>query len=376
MIYFDNAATTFYKPQSVIDTAVSALKEYSFNPRRGGHKQALVLEEKIFEVRKKMSILTGCLEENIVFCLNCTQALNMAILGHAKRGGHVVTTATEHNSVIRPLYHLKSHGIIDVSVATPNRDGIVECQTIKNLLRNNTYMVVVNHVSNVTGQAQEIANIGAMLKKYPDVLFVVDSAQSMGFLDCDVTRTGAHILAIPSHKGLHSIQGCGVLAFRQGCMPRPILYGGTGSDSHLLWQPLTSDGLEAGTLPTPAILCLSKAIDWWADNFATNSIKVQELNKKLYEGLEILGVTLYSKPNKCGICAFNIADVDSSSVADLLAQKDIAVRGGLHCAPLMHKWLRTDKQGVVRVSLSAQNTVEEVYTFLNVLEDIKQKLSV
>ena len=118
-----------------------------------------------------MGVLTGCLEENIVFCNNCTQALNMAILGHAKKGGHVITTVCEHNSVLRPLYHLKKNGIIDVSIAVPNNEGIVQVETIKNLLQNNTYMVIVNHVSNVTGQAQEIAKIGAMLKKYRDILF-------------------------------------------------------------------------------------------------------------------------------------------------------------------------------------------------------------
>ena len=375
MIYFDNAATTFFKPQQVVDTALLAMKEYSFNPKRGG-KQSLLLEEKIFETRKKLGVLTGCLEENIVFCNNCTQALNMAILGHAKKGGHVITTVCEHNSVLRPLYHLKKNGIIDVSIAVPNNEGIVQVETIKNLLQNNTYMVIVNHVSNVTGQAQEIAKIGAMLKKYRDILFVVDSAQSMGFLDCDINNTNADLIAIPSHKGLHSIQGCGVLAFRRGAMPRPILFGGTGTESHLISQPTTSDGLEAGTLPTPAILCLSSAIDWWAENFSQNSQKIATLNEKLYYGLNLLKATVYSKPNKCGICAFNVGDVDSSTIADMLSQKDIAVRAGLHCAPFMHKWLNTSKQGAVRVSLSAQNTIEEVYTFLNVLEGIMQKVDV
>lgn len=376
MIYFDNAATTCFKPQCVIDAAVDVMKNYSVNPNRGASKKGAELEEKILAVRRKVAILLGAEDTNVVFTSNCTAALNTAILGSIQKGKHIITTATEHNSVLRPLMLLQNRKYADVSVVAPNEDGIVSADMIERKIRRDTYMVIVNHVSNVTGTAQNIFAIGKMLRKYSNVTFVVDAAQSVGYCAVDMKNCNVQLVAIPAHKGLHSIQGCGCLAYQKDYAPRPVVYGGTGSFSNSLIQPSTlPDGLEAGTQNCPAIVALGKAIDWWANNYETNSEKLKELTGVLYDNIErIPNLQLYSKPNVSGIAAFNLAKLDSSLVGDELCKMDYALRTGLHCAPLMHRYLNTENQGAVRISLSAENTKEEIFRFLNDLESVSKKL--
>lgn len=370
MIYLDNAATTNYKPQQVLDAVRDSLTLYPYNPNRSGNKQALALQQRLYDARRKLHLVfNNDSELHVAFTSGCTAALNLAILGTAQRG-HIVISATEHNSVLRPVMQLKKKGYAEVSVAQPNANGVVTAEEVERLLRPNTYLVCLSHVSNVTGKAQDVAAIGRMTRRR-NVKLLVDCAQSVGYLPLDMDKCNVDMAAIGAHKGLHAMQGAGALIFGKRCIPRPITFGGTGTESHLYYQPTTvPDCLESGTLPCPAILAMSAGIDWWLANWRQNSATVTEMQQTLQQGLQkIRGVKVYSQPNASGIVAFNVGSRDSAEIADALSEQyDIAVRGGLQCAPLMHKYLGTLEQGVVRASASCVTAKEECFSLLNAVE--------
>lgn len=372
MIYLDNAATTNYKPPCVINAVTDCITKYPFNPNRSGSKQALELQQKLYDARKKLSLLYNNDSENhVAFTSGCTQALNLAILGNAKKG-HIVATCTEHNSVLRPIMQLKRKGYADVSIVSPDEKGNVTVENVARHVRRDTYMLCVSHASNVTGKYQSIEELGVYARKR-NIILLVDCAQSAGYLPLDMAKCNADLVAIAGHKGLHGIQGAGALIFNNRAVPRPITFGGTGTESHLHYQPNTvPDCLESGTLPTPAIISMSAGVDYWLDNWKTNREVIEETQQIILDGLRrIDGVTVYSQTNFSGVVAFNIKNLDSGEVADTLSQKyDIAVRGGLQCAPLMHKWLGTTEQGVVRASVSSVTTKEECYALLNAVDRI------
>ena len=375
MIYLDNAATTNYKPQCVIDAVVECMTKYPFNPNRSGSKQALELQQKLYDARKKLSLLYNNDSENhVVFTSGCTQALNLAILGNAKKG-HIIVTCTEHNSVLRPVMQLKRKGYADVSVITPNEQGLVTVESVQNAMKPNTYMLCVSHSSNVTGQYQNIEELGAFARKR-NIVMLADCAQSAGYVPLDMKRCSVDLVAVAGHKGLHGIQGAGALIFNNRAVPRPITFGGTGTESHLHYQPSTvPDCLESGTLPTPAIISMSAGIDYWLNNWKANGDNVAATQKIILDGLNAIpDVKVYSKENLSGAIAFNVKNKDSAEVADVLSQKyDVAVRGGLQCAPLMHKWLGTYEQGAVRASVSCVTTKEECLTLLEAVEQIAKE---
>lgn len=373
MIYFDNAATTNYKPQEVIDSVNDTLKNFSFNSNRSGHPKAIELSQKILDTRTKIASIVNLDQPgNVVFSLNCTQALNLAIIGSVKRGGHVITTVMEHNSVLRPLNELADKKIIDVTYLTPDEKGMVSPSVIKNAIRPNTYMVIMTHISNVTGYTQDIAAVGNMLKGY-GVKFLVDGAQSVGYLPIDMANYGVNMLAFPAHKGLHGIQGVGVLCFDKESAPLPIMYGGTGSDSLSTRQPTFSpDAYESGTLNSVGIVAVGEAISWWIRTRKVNLSNIAKLQEYLTNGLkQVKKCKIYSMPNAAGIVTFSVDNYDSVEVADILATKhDIALRGGLHCAPKMHAYLGTTNGGLIRASLSGENTVEECLTLIHAIENL------
>ena len=374
MIYLDNAATTFFKPQCVLDAVSECLTKYPFNPNRGNNKFAYPLQQKLYETRKKLSLLYNNGNENFVaFTAGCTQALNLAILGNAKRG-HVIISATEHNSVLRPVMQLKKRGYVDVSVAQPDEDGQISVETLDRLWKQNTYLVCVSHVSNVTGKRQNLAPLGKFARRR-NALFLVDCAQSVGYFGMDMAKNCVDLVAIGAHKGLHAMQGAGALIFNDRSAPKPILFGGTGTESHLYYQPQTlPDSLESGTLPTPAIVAMNAGLDFWLENWQQNSARVEEMQRLVLNGLKLLGgVTTYSQANKSGIVAFNVGNADSNEIADALMKNDVVVRGGLHCAPMMHKYLGTFNQGAVRASVSCVTTKQECYALLNAVESIAKQ---
>lgn len=370
MIYLDNAATTNYKPQEVIDAVNESLTKYPFNPNRSGNKLSLELQQRLYQARNKLHLLLNNDSElHVAFTAGCTAALNLGILGTASRG-HVIITATEHNSVLRPVMQLKKKGYVEVSVAVPNDEGEITADEIARLMRPDTYLVCVSHASNVTGTAQKLYDIGQLCRKR-NVKLLVDCAQSMGYIPLDMTKNCIDMVAIAAHKGLHAIQGAGALIFSERAIPRPINFGGTGTESHLYYQPSTvPDCLESGTLPCPAIMAMSAGVDWWLKNWKENRETITQMQKEILNGLkQIKKVTVYSHENHSGIVAFNVGKRDSGEIADTLSDKfDVAVRGGLQCAPLMHKYLGTLQQGVVRASASCVTTKEECYSFLNAVE--------
>ena len=370
MIYLDNAATTNYKPKEIVDTVTECLTKYPYNPNRSGNKLSLTLQQKLYDARRKLHLLlNNDSEMHVAFTSGCTAALNLAILGTATKG-HIIITTTEHNSVLRPVMQLKKKGYVDVSVALPDEDGQITAEIIERHIRPDTYLICISHASNVTGEAQKLTDIGALARR-KNIKLLVDCAQSIGYFPLDMSKLNVDMVAIAAHKGLHAMQGAGALLFSERAIPRPISFGGTGSESHLFYQPSTiPDSLESGTLPCPAILAMNAGVDWWLKNWQQNRDNVVEMQTTVLQGLRsIHGVTVYSRENKSGIIAFNIGNRDSTEISDLLSERyDIAVRGGLQCAPLMHKYLGTTEQGVVRASVSCVTTKQECYSLLNAVE--------
>lgn len=369
MIYLDNAATTDYKPQEVIAAVTECLEKYPFNPNRGNNKYAYALQQKLADIRKKLMLLYNC-DGHAVFTSGCTQALNLAILGTARKG-HVIVSATEHNSVLRPVMQLHKRGYVDVSVVQPDVDGQIKPESVQNLWRNNTYLLCVSHASNVTGTKQNLGELGRIARQN-GALFLADCAQSVGYSTLDMLRDNVDMVAIGAHKGLHAMQGAGALVFGKRASLRPVTFGGTGTESHLYYQPTTvPDGLESGTLPTPAIIAMNAGVDWWLADWKENDARIAEMQNIILKGLQnIGGITLYSDTNKSGIVSFNVGKIDSNAVADALQNSDIIVRGGLQCAPLMHKFLGTFEQGVVRASVSCVTTKQQCYALLGAVQQL------
>ena len=375
MIYLDNAATTNHKPQTVLDAVNNCILNYSVNPNRGGGKRALELSKILYDIRCKISLLVdGYGADRVIFTHGCTDALNLAILGTAKKG-HVVITATEHNSVLRPVMQLFKKGIADISVVTPDEEGNISAQSIENALREDTYLVCVSHASNVTGKAQNLQEIGLVARRR-NLLFLVDCAQSMGYFPLDMNKCGVSMAAFGAHKGLHGLQGAGVLVVSDKVALKPVIFGGTGTESQNVYQPTTfPDGFEPGTLPCPAIVSMGAGIDAWLSDWKRRGETIQAMQALILAGLKsIPNVKLLSKANRSGIVAFDVGNTDSNAVADCLSEKfDVVTRGGLHCAPLMHKFLGTDSQGAVRASVSYATTKQDCFCLLNAVEHIAKR---
>ncbi len=373
MIYLDNAATTGYKPPQVIQAVADTLANVSANPGRSGHKLSTQAMMTVMKTRQAVcDFVNGYSPDKVVFSLNCTTALNLAIIGSVKKGCHVITSLSEHNSVLRPLVELQKRKIVDVTFLVPDNQNKISPADVKNAIRKNTTMIVLGHISNVTACKQDIEAIGKIAKLH-DLLFIVDGAQSVGYTPIDMQKQNIDMLAFPAHKGLHGPMGLGCLCFGKK-MPRPIVFGGTGTDSHMPLQPTTTpEGFESGTQNLPAIAGLNAAINWHNETNCTHSQKRQIFARMIFDGLHsIKGVNVLSSPCfESGIVSFSFDNLNSLAASDLLDERfDVATRAGLHCAPLVHKHLGTDKDGLVRASVSAQNTKQEIFDFLNGVEQI------
>ena len=376
MIYFDNAATGGRKPDQVL-TAVSSSIRVCANPGRSGHKLSLSCAKLVQDCRNTLNdFFGGYGYDRVIFTKNCTEALNIAILGSLRQGDHVVTTCLEHNSVLRPLERLKKQGVVtyDVCPLTGNPVGgnsRLDLHALKALLRPNTKMVIVTTASNVTGYIPPFDKIRAILP--PHVLLLCDGAQGGGHFPIHMQESGIDFLALAGHKGMLGIQGSGALLFSERVDPAPLLYGGTGSVSLSLDMPdFHPDGLEAGTLSYPAVISLLEGTRYLAIHLKRLQPRVQSLCGYFLRRLEPLPSYIsYSAPNPCGIVAFKHKELQSERIADLLSSKyDIAVRGGLHCAPLAHEALTTLDGGLVRVSFSHFNSEREIDLLITALREI------
>lgn len=376
MIYFDNAATGGFKPSGCYEAAINALKNLNANPGRSGHRLSLAASSALFAARKSLAKFFGATSpERVVFTPSCTYALNAAIFGLYKKGGRVIATVTEHNSVLRPLYELERRGEITLTIVTPESSAVTAADIEKNL-SDDVCLVCVNGVSNVTGTENDIDGIGRLLKK-TNSLFLVDGAQMSGHAPINVEKQAIDALCVPSHKGMLGIVGAGALILSNKARIRPFAFGGTGFDTFSKTMPEDlPESLEAGTLNLPACLSMKEGADYLSDNVNYVSNQLKNMTEYLISELSVRPyVKLYSIPNRSGIVAFSHNDVSSQTLSEILSERyDIATRGGFHCAPLMHKFLKTEKLGLVRVSLSPQNTRKEMNAFLFALGEISQSV--
>ncbi|MBQ9795449.1 MAG: aminotransferase class V-fold PLP-dependent enzyme [Clostridia bacterium] len=368
-VYFDNAATSFHKPKEVQIAVMDAIKNLTANPGRSGHKLSQIVAEKIFETRENVKNFFGAKNYELIFTKNCTEALNLAILGTLKNGDHVITTCYEHNSVLRPLEHLKSQGI-ELTILDCDLQNFHE--KFEEKIQPNTKLVVTTFVSNVTGDVCNVEAVNKICKKH-NIIHLVDGAQASGHMEINLEKIGADFFAFAGHKGLLSLTGIGGLFVKNLEDLSPINFGGTGTDSEKLIQPKdTIEGFESGTIPTISIISLNAGVNFLRKNFSKILEKEQQTSENLYKKLKNLEfLTLYSSENSKNVFSFNIKNLDSGTVANILNEKyNICVRAGLHCSPLIHKKNRTQEIGAVRVSLDFNNSYEEVEYLIFALKQI------
>ena len=377
MIYLDNAATTMHKPQTVIDAVTQAMCSLG-NAGRGATSGALDAARTIHACRAKLARLLGCPRaDHVCFTPNSTAALNTVICGVVRPGDHVVTTVLEHNSVLRPLNRLATEQGVTVEHAGCDANGALDYDELERLVAPGTRAVVVTHASNVTGNAVDIARVAAIAYA-AGALVIVDASQSAGTAKIDMDAMGLDVVCFTGHKGLMGPQGTGGLAVAEGIDVAPWAMGGTGVHSFDELQPLEwPTRLEAGTLNGHGIAGLSAGLDFIEAQGGVEAIAAHEraLADRFLAGVrEIAGIKLYGafdQPTRSAIVSLNVGDIDSAEISDALMQGwGIATRPGAHCAPLMHRALGTERQGVVRFSFGYFNTTEEVDTAIDALCDL------
>ena len=377
MIYLDNAATTMHKPQAVIDAVVQAMCSLG-NAGRGATSGALDAARTIHACRAKLARLLGCPRaDHVCFTPNSTVALNTAINGVVHPGDRVVTTVLEHNSVLRPLNRLAAEQGVTVEHAGCDASGVLDYDELERLVTPGTRAVVVTQASNVTGNAVDVARVAAVAHA-AGALVIVDASQSAGTAHIDMQAMGLDVVCFTGHKGLMGPQGTGGLAVAEGVDVAPWAMGGTGVHSFdELQPPEWPTRLEAGTLNGHGIAGLSAGLDFIEARGGVEAIAAHEraLAGRFLAGVrEIPGITLYGaydQPTRSAIVSLNVGDIDSAEISDALMQGwGIATRPGAHCAPLMHRALGTERQGVVRFSFGYFNTDEEVDTAIDALRDL------
>ena len=375
MIYFDNSATSYPKPFGVYLKTLEANIRYSFNSGRGGYKESLAAAEQIYKVREKVSdFFSASSPENVVFTKNCTEALNIAIKGSAKKGCHILISSLEHNSVARVVHNLSDVGFCDYDIFEFDTDRDKLLGNFKKKIKPETSLVICTHASNVFGMIMPIREIGEICRK-KGITFIVDAAQTAGVIDINADADNIDILCTAGHKGLMGSMGTGIMI--SGVDIKPLLQGGTGSNSFDLNQPSDKpEGFEAGTLNNSGILSLGAGIDY-INNNGINKIYRHEMSliSYLYEELNSMDiVTLYAdKPTKgqsVPIISFNVNDYSSEYTAAYLADNGICTRAGFHCAPLAHKSFGTSERGTVRISPGAFNTFNQCEKFFETLSQI------
>ncbi|MDO5147678.1 MAG: aminotransferase class V-fold PLP-dependent enzyme [Eubacteriales bacterium] len=365
MIYFDNAATTLKKPESVIQAVCDAMRMMG-NAARGAHEASLSSMRVVYDTRKLLcEMFGGDRPERTAFTMNSTMALNIAIQGTLQAGDHVITTALEHNSVLRPLYLMKERGV-SLTILQADEKGNINYEEMEREIRPNTRAVVCTHGSNLTGNIVDIARVGELCRKNK-LLLIVDASQTAGILPLNMKEMGISVVCFTGHKGLMGPQGTGGLVVREGVSIRPFCVGGSGIHSYSKIQPEDFPTvLEAGTLNSHGIAGLHAALLYIKEQGAeTLCQREQKLMRLFYEGVrKIPGIKIYgdfSLEKRAPIVTLNIEDYDSGQVSDeLLTRFGIATRAGAHCAPLMHEALGTKEQGAVRFSFSHFNTEEEI----------------
>lgn len=368
-IYLDNASTTFPKPKVVADEMYKYLTEVGGNSNRSNHINALKSNRIVFDARESIAdFFNFPKSSNVIFTNNVTTSINMLLFGILKDHDHVITTSMDHNSVLRPLHKLTDCKKIDLTIIQADKCGFVNPTDIENSIKNTTKLVILSQASNVTGSIQDIKAIGDICKKH-NVFFILDSSQGAGILEINFKDFNLDALAFTGHKGLLGPQGIGgfIISDELNEICSPTLFGGTGSDSHSLEQPVfLPDKFECGTLNTPGIAGLNASIKY------INELSLDYIysyTHDLYEYLvsELLNINnlIYYgniknlKNTTC--CSINMKGIETSELSYLLSTDfGIKNRSGLHCASLAHKSIGTYPEGTVRLSLSVFNTKKEI----------------
>jgi cysteine desulfurase/selenocysteine lyase len=381
MIYLDNAATSYPKPDSVYAEILRCMRDYCANPGRASHRMSISCSMAIAEAREVVAGFFNIPDPlHLSFTKNATEALNIAIKGCLKPKDHVITTSMEHNSVVRPLKTMERDWGVEVSFTKSGRYGETDPFEFVKLIKRNTRLVACTMSSNVNGIMFPVKEIGEIARDN-GILFLVDASQGAGYKEIDVTDMNIDLLAFPGHKGLLGPQGTGGLYIREGVTISPLMQGGTGSESKNMYQPhFMPDLLESGTLNTPGIIGLACGIKH-IESIGLSNIKFHKhlLAKMLIDGMsEMKNTILYSKPGlntNSGIAAVNFRGFDSTEISSLLDKEyQIAVRGGIHCAPMAHETLGTGQTGLVRFSMGCFNTIEEIEYTLNALHKITRRV--
>jgi cysteine desulfurase family protein len=382
LIYLDNASTSHPKPESVY-RSMDEVVRLSANPGRGGHRQTLKLDRLVFETREAVADLFGVRDSSrIVFTANATMAINIALFGLLTAGDRVVTSSMEHNAVTRPLRALQERGVQVVKVGA-DRSGYVDLDALRRAcLAAPTRMVVLNHCSNVTGTLQPIEELGLWCRQH-NLLFMVDGSQSAGSFPLNLDALAIDLFAAPGHKGLLGPQGTGFLYLRQGVQPAPLLYGGTGGNSHADMMPeQLPERLESGTMNTPGLAGLKAGVEFIREIGQDRiCLREQQLVNRLLNGLRALpGIEVYGPvgADRHGAAvSFNMAGLDPAEVGFRLDHEfSISVRVGLHCAPDAHRTIGTYPRGTVRVSPSYLTGEDEIDRLLLALDKIRTQPAV
>lgn len=369
MIYLDNAATTMRKPREVVDAVCEAMGSLG-NAGRGASAGALDAGRVVLRCREAMARLLGCPRaDHVCFLANSTAALNAALSGLVEPGDRVVTTVLEHNSVLRPLARLADERGAEVAYAGCDAHGLLDMESLERLVTPGTRLVAVTHGSNVTGNLVDVARV-ARIAHAAGALCVVDASQTAGAVPIDMSEMGLDVVCFTGHKALMGPQGTGGMAVAEGVDVRPWSEGGSGVHSFERRHPLEwPTRLEAGTLNAHGLAGLSAAVAYIEKVGGPAAVGTREhaMARRLYEGVRgVPGVTVYGAWDVdaalCGgVVSLNVGDLDSGEVADALAQGwGIACRAGAHCAPLMHRALGTERQGIVRLSCGWFTTEDEV----------------
>ena len=365
MIYFDNGATTYPKPKCVIDGVVDTIKRIGGNPSRSSHKLSVLAGEEIYKTRECVADFIGApTPENVVFTYNATYALNMAIKTLIREKCHVITSDIEHNSVVRPLWSLKER--LGIEISEYNSDLPV-VESIERLMRPDTRFIVSTLASNVTGKEIDFSLLSDVARSN-SLTLIIDASQVLGHKNINISMCDCDALCAPAHKALFGIQGTGFVYFKNGLRAGEFIEGGSGTNSIESMMPENlPEAYEAGTLSTPGIVALRHGIEF------VRSVGIDNIEKHLdalrvltIEGLkDIEGVVLYDSYG--GNVIFNLGNVPSYTLSGFLDRKGICTRGGLHCAPSVHKKLGTIDRGAVRLTFSVMNSAEEVKQFLKVM---------
>lgn len=366
MIYLDNGATSLHKPRQVYQAVQQALSTCA-NPGRGGYPAAMAAARWVYDCREQAAGLFDCDEEQVVFTSNCTHGLNIAIQTLVRPGSRVLISGFEHNAVTRPLHGLNAEVIVAGRRLFDWENTLSE---FEDGLKQGVDGAIFTHVSNVFGYILPVEELAALCRSY-GVPFIVDAAQSAGNLDVSLKKWGADFIAMPGHKGLLGPQGTGLLLCNR--LPRPLIRGGTGSDSRSQSMPeVLPDRLEAGTLNVPGIAGLDAALRWLRHRGLENIFRQEhgQLESCVRE-LKKLGFPVFSGEHQAATVSF-LPGMDCEEAAEALAKMGIALRGGLHCAPLAHESAGTLETGTLRISYGMDASPGQTAALLQAVSKLRR----